>query len=52
VGSKAGLEAGGEENSQPLPGLEHPIIKSVAQRYTTEISRLCTSSSSSSSSCL
>jgi hypothetical protein len=27
---KAGLDA-------PLPGLEPPIIKPVAQRYTTEI---------------
>jgi hypothetical protein len=34
---------GGEEkNSQPLPGLEPPIIQPVAQRYTTELSRfLC-----------
>jgi hypothetical protein len=32
---------GGEEkNSQPLAGLEHPIIKPLAQRYTTELSRL------------
>jgi hypothetical protein len=32
---------GGEEkNSQILPGLEHPIIQPVAQRYTIEISRL------------
>jgi hypothetical protein len=32
---------GGEEkNSQPLPGLELPIIQPVAQRYTTELSRL------------
>jgi hypothetical protein len=32
---------GGEEkNSQPLPGLEPPIIQPVAQRYTTEHSRL------------
>jgi hypothetical protein len=32
---------GGEEkNSQPLPGLEPPIIQLVAQRYTTELSRL------------
>jgi hypothetical protein len=31
---------GGEEkNSQPLPGLEPPIILSVAQRSTTELSR-------------
>jgi hypothetical protein len=30
---------GGEEkNPQPLPGLEAPIIQSVAQRYTTELS--------------
>jgi hypothetical protein len=29
---------GGEEkNSQPLLGLEPPIIQPVAQRYTTEI---------------
>jgi hypothetical protein len=32
---------GGEEkNSQPLPEQETPIIQPVAQRYTTEISRL------------
>jgi hypothetical protein len=32
---------GGEEkNSQPPPGLEPPIIHPVAQRYTTELSRL------------
>jgi hypothetical protein len=32
---------GGEEkNSQPLSGLELPIIQPVAQRYTTELSRL------------
>jgi hypothetical protein len=32
---------GGEEkNTQPLPGLEPPIIQPVAQRYTTELSRL------------
>jgi hypothetical protein len=31
----------GEEKSfQPLPGLEPPIIKPVAQHYTTELSRL------------
>jgi hypothetical protein len=29
-----------EKNSQPLPGLEPPIIQPVAQRYTTELSRL------------
>jgi hypothetical protein len=32
---------GGEEkNSQPLPGIEPPIIQPVAQRYATELSRL------------
>jgi hypothetical protein len=32
---------GCEENkSQPLPGLEPPIIQPVAQRYATELSRL------------
>jgi hypothetical protein len=32
---------GSEENSfQPVPGLEPPIIQPVAQRYTTELSRL------------
>jgi hypothetical protein len=32
---------GGEvKNSQPLPGIEPPIIQPVAQRYTTEVSRL------------
>jgi hypothetical protein len=31
---------GGEEKiSQPLSGLEPPIIQPVAQRYTTELSR-------------
>jgi hypothetical protein len=34
---------GGEEkNSQPLPGLESPIIQLVAQRYTIEVSHLLT----------
>jgi hypothetical protein len=28
-----------EKNSQPLSGLEPPIIQHVAQRYTTELSR-------------
>jgi hypothetical protein len=32
--------SGEEKNSQPLPGLEHPIIQPVAQRYTTELSWL------------
>jgi hypothetical protein len=31
---------GEEENSQPLPGLESPIIQPVAQRFTTELIRL------------
>jgi len=32
---------GGEEkNSQPLLGLEPPNIQPVAERYTTEVSRL------------
>jgi hypothetical protein len=32
---------GGEEkNSQPLLGLEPPIIQPIAQRYTTELSRI------------
>jgi hypothetical protein len=32
---------GGEEkNSQPLPGLESPIIQSEAQRYTAKLTRL------------
>jgi hypothetical protein len=31
---------GEENNSQPLPGLEPSIIQAVAQRYTTEVSRL------------
>jgi len=32
---------GGEEtNSQPLQGLEKPIIQPVAQRYATELSAL------------
>jgi hypothetical protein len=30
---------GKKKNSQPLPGLELPIIQPVAQRYTTELSR-------------
>jgi hypothetical protein len=32
---------GGEDkNFQPLPGPEPPIIQPVAQRYTTELTRL------------
>jgi hypothetical protein len=37
--SLSGL-TGEEKNSQPLPGLEPPIIQPVAQRYTTELSWL------------
>jgi hypothetical protein len=40
-GPKRGSGRGGEEkNSQPLPGLEPPMIKLVAYRYTTELSWL------------
>jgi hypothetical protein len=31
---------GGEKNFQLLPGLEPPIIQPVAQRYTTDLTRL------------
>jgi hypothetical protein len=32
---------GGEQNNfLPLPGLEPPIAQPVAQRYTTELSRI------------
>jgi hypothetical protein len=31
---------GKDKNSQPLPGLEPPIMKTVVQRYTIELSRL------------
>jgi hypothetical protein len=31
---------GAEKNSQPLPGLESPIVQPVAQSYTTDLSRL------------
>jgi hypothetical protein len=30
----------GEKNSLSLPGLEPPIIQSITQHYTTELSRL------------
>jgi hypothetical protein len=41
VGPQSRSGRGGEEkNSHPLPGLEPPIIEPVAQRYTTELSRL------------
>jgi hypothetical protein len=40
-GSQSRSGRGGEEkNSQPLPGLESPIIQPVAERYITELSRL------------
>jgi hypothetical protein len=40
-GPKSRSGRGGEEkNSQPLPGLEAQTIQPVAQRYTTELSRL------------
>jgi hypothetical protein len=32
--------SGEEKNSQPQPGLEPPLIQSVAQRYTTEQSQV------------
>jgi hypothetical protein len=39
-GSQCRSGRGGEErNSQPLPGLETPIIQPVVQRYTTELFR-------------
>jgi hypothetical protein len=34
------VRSGEEKNSQPLPGLEPPIIQLVTQRYTTELSRI------------
>jgi hypothetical protein len=38
-GSQSRSGRGGEEKiSQPLPGLELPIIQPLSQRYTTEIS--------------
>jgi hypothetical protein len=40
-GPQAGLEAVVKRKiSQPVSELEPPIIQSVAQRYTTELSRL------------
>jgi hypothetical protein len=40
-GSQSRSGSGGEEkNFQPPPALEPPIIQPVAQRYTTEITRL------------
>jgi hypothetical protein len=40
VGPRDGLDNVVKRNSQPLPELEPPIIQAVAQRYTTELSRL------------
>jgi hypothetical protein len=41
VGPQSRSGRGGvQKNSQPLPGLEPVIIQPVAQRYTTELSRL------------
>jgi hypothetical protein len=40
-GTQSRSGSGGEEkNSQPLPGLEPPIIQPVDQGYTTELYRL------------
>jgi hypothetical protein len=40
-GPQSQSERGGEEkNSEPLPGPKPQIIQPVAQRYTTELSRL------------
>jgi hypothetical protein len=33
-------QGGEEKNSQPLPGLELPIVHPVAQRYATSLSLL------------
>jgi hypothetical protein len=41
--SRSGRSGGEEKNSQPLPGLEPPIIQPVAQHYTTELTRLTVS---------
>jgi hypothetical protein len=44
-GPKCRSGRGGEEkNSQPLAGFEPPIIQTVAQRYTIELSQLLTNS--------
>jgi hypothetical protein len=37
--SRSGRDGEGK-NSQPLPGLQPPIIQPLAQRYTTQLSRL------------
>jgi hypothetical protein len=40
-GPQSRSKRGGEEkNSHPLRGIEPPIIQPVAQRYSTEVSRL------------
>jgi hypothetical protein len=40
-GPQSRSERGGEDkNSKPLQGLEPPIFQPIAQRYTTELSRL------------
>jgi hypothetical protein len=40
-GSQSRSGRGGEEkNSQPLPGLEPPIVQLEAKRYTTDLSHL------------
>jgi hypothetical protein len=40
MGLRAGLDTVVKrKNSQPLPGLEPPIIQLIPQRYTTELSR-------------
>jgi hypothetical protein len=41
VGSRAVLDAVVKrKNPQPLPGVEPPIIQPVAQRFTTQLTRL------------
>jgi hypothetical protein len=41
IGPQSQSGCGGEEkNSQPLPGLEPPIMQPVVQRRTTELHRL------------
>jgi hypothetical protein len=41
IGYKVGSGCGGKEkNSQPVPGLELPIIQPVDQPYITALSRL------------
>jgi hypothetical protein len=41
VGPSAGLDTVVKrKNSRSVPGLEHPIIQPVAQRFTVELRRL------------